>query len=68
MSQWKEFKKKESKSPTGEEPEGMMIGGTYTCQICYDFVLQGKYFPVDSVLSYKCDNGHLSIIENFNLM
>ena len=66
MSNWERFKKQESQS--GDKPEGIMIKGTYTCQFCYDFVLEGKYFPTDSVLSYKCDKGHLSIVENFGMM
>lgn len=66
MSQWEKFTKKES--PLGDEPQGMMIAGTYICQFCGDFVLEGKYFPTDAVLSYKCDQGHLSIVEKFRMM
>lgn len=67
MNQWEKFTKKES--PLGDDaPVGMMIAGTFICQFCGEFVLEGKYFPTDSVLSYKCDQGHLSLVEKFRMM
>ena len=62
---WKKFKEKKSQ---GGEPEGVMTYGTYMCQFCNEMVFEGKYFPVDRVLSYKCTKDHLSIVENFGYM
>jgi hypothetical protein len=67
MSQWEKFKNQQKQSPDGE-PEGKMIQGSFTCQICYAWVTEGKYFPADGVLSYKCSEGHMSFIEKFNIM
>jgi hypothetical protein len=64
---WKKFKEK-NQSPNGDkEPEGIMMYGSYMCQFCGEMCWEGKYFPVDSVLSYKCSKGHLSILEKFSL-
>lgn len=68
MSNWEKFKSQKGQSPSDEEPVGMMIAGTYICQFCGNFVLEGKYFPTDSVLTYKCDEGHVSFVENFRMM
>lgn len=67
MSQWEKFKS-QKESPSGDDPVGMKTAGTFICQFCGAFVLEGRYFPTDSVLTYKCEEGHLSFIEKFSIM
>jgi hypothetical protein len=52
-----------------EEPTtpGMTIDGSFTCMTCGEVVDEGMYFPVDSILIWKCSQEHKSATENFSL-
>lgn len=62
MSGWDSFKKKPE-----QKPESREIGGMYQCQFCPKYVFGATYFPLDKVLKYKCEDGHLSFLEDFRV-
>lgn len=67
-SNWEKFKNKTEEQPTGEDkPQGRKMGGSYRCQHCPRSCTEAHYFPVDSILRYVCEEGHVNFIENFKL-
>jgi len=60
-----EFVSKTKTEP--ERPEGVAISGTFGCQSCFDMVPEAEYFQMEKILRWKCQNGHISYIENWVL-
>lgn len=48
-------------------PEGMPFYASVACTTCQESVPEQMYYPVDSVLVWKCSAGHRSLMENFNV-
>ena len=44
-----------------------IVGGAFTCQRndCWSTVYEAKYFEDALLLTWKCDEGHISKIEDF---
>ena len=59
---WESFKPNQETKPEGRE-----VGGCYQCQFCPKFVYTATYYPLDLVLKYRCEDGHLSFIEDFRV-
>ena len=67
MSNWDEFKKKEASGNEAARPAGKAIEGNFICQFCFKYVDDGTYYPIDSVLKWVCEDGHVNFAENFKL-
>ena len=65
MSNWEKFQKKQQQ--TTEPVPSRPINGMYQCHFCPRFVFEGTYYPTDSILKYKCSEGHTSFVENFKV-
>ncbi len=64
MSKLEDFLGKQETAPQEfMEVEGMSLG----CQFCHVQVDGAHYFPGSRILYWKCDDGHKSYMENFNL-
>ena len=69
MSNWEKFQKQQKEqSKDGELGESIDTEGMYMCHFCNAIVMGGKYYPADSVLVYKCESGHTSLVENMRFM
>lgn len=64
MSNWDKFK---DKVETSDKIPFDTVHGTFGCQVCDEYAEEAQYFYTDSVLKWKCPNGHVSFAENFNL-
>ena len=53
--------------PRVENPQGEEIDGTFFCQErgCYGAATTGRYIKEASLLTWKCENGHISKMEDF---
>lgn len=60
-----EFNKK-AESAAPPEPT-MVIDGCFNCQVCDNPVDEADYFQREKILRWKCDEGHVSFIEDFSL-
>ena len=63
-SNWKRFKGQEPPEPTYPP---LLVDGTYRCQICMEDTDVAEYFQASRVLRWKCSQGHISLIEKFDL-
>lgn len=53
--------------PQLNNPQGEEVEGAFTCQTCYDVVPTARYLLEVKLLTWKCNSGHVSKIEGFNL-
>lgn len=49
-----------------EGPPYQTVSGAMDCQFCFETVHDGRYFPNERVLLYKCSLGHVNKIEDFD--
>jgi hypothetical protein len=60
------FKEFKGNQPT-VKPMGIPVDGTFRCQLCPLTVDEAEYFQIQRVLRWKCEEGHVSLIEKFDL-
>lgn len=50
-------------------PEFEEVSGAMSCQFsgCFEVVNNGKYFPTEKLLTWKCSQGHKSKIVDIDL-
>ena len=67
-SNWEKFKKNLPASKADDlVPQGMPIYGAFVCQHCSLEAEEATYYATDSVLKWRCPEGHTSFAENFRL-
>jgi len=54
---------------SGEQPKAAKIDleVDVSCQICFEYVDDAEYYPIEKLLKWKCSQGHVSFIEEFRL-
>lgn len=52
-----------------KEVKGETIEGSFSCQemVCEEVVHEAKYIVEDSLLTWKCSEGHISTVKGFSL-
>lgn len=55
--------------PRLENPKGEEVTGAFSCQEddCYEVASTARYLEEVSMLTWKCKDGHMSRLEDFNL-
>lgn len=66
-SNWQKFKRKDAQPIPDISAMALEVPGSFGCQICYEQVDGAEYFQVSRVLRWKCSQGHISLIEKFDL-
>lgn len=56
----------EGGEPKRETPT-MSLDVDVSCQICFEYVDDATYYPVEKLLKWKCSQGHISFMEEFRL-
>ena len=59
-----------SKPETGSQNEAIVkvvVDGSFLCQSCGEAVDSAFYLPEAKMLAWKCEQGHKSFIEKFEL-
>jgi hypothetical protein len=51
--------------PTGDEPVGIPIDGAFCCHVCNEVVDEATWYQDAKLLMWKCEDGHVSKIEEF---
>jgi hypothetical protein len=64
MTKFSEFV---AKTQDVEAPKGMEISGAFGCQTCREQCDDAEYFRIEKILKWKCSEGHISYIEDFEL-
>ena len=56
-------------APVLDNPKGEEVTGAFTCQEqdCWNTVKTARYLEELKVLTWKCSNGHINEIREFNL-
>lgn len=64
MSKFSEFA---ARNTGPQEPEHIVIDGSFGCQTCFEQVDEAKFYHADKMLVWICSHDHKSYIEEFNL-
>lgn len=57
------------RGPKKDDVKGEEIEGSFSCQemVCEEVVHKAKYLVEDSLLTWKCSEGHTSVVKGFSL-